>query len=439
MIATFSEQSALGLTEDMQVRSDGAKLATRTKWPALGADEQAVWGLCQGSGKEPYRVCVDKSELAYRCSCPSKKFPCKHTMGLLLLFAKDQSQFASLPAPGWVTEWLAGRQKRAAKEDAQDAAVEATPVDTEAQRKRAQARANKVDEGLAELRLWLTDLMRHGFVNPQVKSYAYWDRMAARLVDAQAGSIARRLRQIAGIPMQGQPDWAARLLDEISRIYLLAESYPRIATLPPALQEDVRTAIGWSHKREELLGLPALRDQWQVVGQIIEADELLASRRVWMVGERSGQSALLLDFARRPSFEENYLNGQRYDAELIYYPSAYPQRALVKQTHRITSPNAQPASLPAFANIEAMLAHYANALGCNPWVERVPFRLDRATLARHDQGWAIYDAEARTLPIKQPGKNVTHLWNFLAQTGGHPRTMMGEWDGYAAILLDVGA
>ncbi len=281
MVFTWTEQNALNLTEDEQTRRDGAKLATRAKWPMLGVNEQAIWGHCQGSGKEPYRVCMDKDELAYRCSCPSKKFPCKHTMALLLLFAKDQGLFQQSAVPGWVTEWLENRQKRTAKETT---VKEAVAVDGKAQAKRAQARTNKVDEGLQELRLWLSDLVRHGFVNPQVKSYVYWDRMAARMVDAQAGAIARRLRQIASIPMQGQPDWAWRLLDEVSRLYLLADSYQRIASLPSALQEDLRTAIGWAYKKEDLLTLPALRDQWRVVGQGVEGDETLRMRRVWFWG-----------------------------------------------------------------------------------------------------------------------------------------------------------
>jgi hypothetical protein len=452
MVFTWTEQSALNLTEDEQVRRDGTKLATRAKWPALGVDEQAIWGQCQGSGKEPYRVCVDKSELAYRCSCPSKKFPCKHTMALLLLFAKDQVLFQQSAAPGWVTEWLEGRQKRTAKErDGKETVAVATPIDSQAQSKRAQARATKVDEGLKELRLWLSDLVRHGFVNPQVKSYAYWDRMAARMVDAQASAIARRLRQIASIPLQGQPDWASRLLDEVSRIYLLAESYQRIDTLPPELQEDLRTAIGWAHKKEELLALPAGhnpghnhggRDHWRVVGQVVEGDDTLRTRRVWLFGERTGQAALLLDFAvGRASFDEMYMTGQRYDAELAYYPSAFPQRALVKQIFSITTPD--PAGdqnshqLLGYASATAMLAAYATALGGNPWLERVPFILHKAIVAQRASGWALYDAESRLLPVKLSGKGVAHLWGLLAQSGGHPTTVMGEWDGYEVNLLGL--
>lgn len=441
MSFTWTEQDALNLTEDVQTRRDGSKLATRSKWPMLGMDEQAIWGHCQGSGKDPYRVSVDKSELAYRCSCPSKKFPCKHTMALLILFAKEQKLFTQGGAPGWVTEWLESRQKRADKEAERKEAAATAPVDTAAQAKRAQARANKVDDGLQELRLWLTDLVRQGFVNPQVKSYAYWDRMAARMVDAQAASIGRRLRQIASIPIQGQPDWSTRLLDEVSRLYLLADSYQRIDNLPDALQEDLRTAIGWSYKREELLSLPAVRDLWLVLGQVTEGDDALRARRVWLRGERSGQNALILDFAAgRGTFDELYMNGQRYEAELVYYPSAYPQRAFVKEIIQINSP--APGSMPGqkmagYANATAMLADYATALGSNPWLERVPFVLHQATLATIAEQWVILDAEARIIPIKGSGKGTTLFWNFLAQSGGHPATVIGEWDGYEAVVLDM--
>jgi hypothetical protein len=355
-------------------------------------------------------------------------------MGLLLLFAKDRSLFQRATAPAWVTSWLESRQKRAAKESNATAPV----VDQKAQTKRTQARTAKIDEGLKELRLWLSDLIRHGFTSPQVKSYGYWDRMAARMVDAQASAVARRLRQIASIPMQGQAEWAARLLDEVSRLYLLADSYRRIDSLPTDLQEDLRTAIGWTHKKEELLALPALRDGWRVVGQWIEGDESLRMRRVWLFGKRTEQSALILDFAPgRAAFEESYMTGQIYDAELVYYPSAFPQRVLVKQIFSITTPDANHDNLSGYANATALLEQYANALAANPWLERIPFILNNVILAQCPDGWALYDIESRMLPIKLLGTAASCLWVFLAQSGGHPTTAMGEWDGYEVNLLEM--
>nr|BFE81137.1 hypothetical protein GCM10020093_037380 [Planobispora longispora] len=71
-----------------------------------------MWGECKGSGSKPYRACVDLSGPAYRCSCPSRKFPCKHALGLLLLWSADGVPDADAPAD-WVAEWLDQRRVRA--------------------------------------------------------------------------------------------------------------------------------------------------------------------------------------------------------------------------------------------------------------------------------------------------------------------------------------
>ncbi|MGH3171654.1 MAG: SWIM zinc finger family protein, partial [Trebonia sp.] len=53
-------------------------LAKAAPWTGTGATDDAVWGLCQGSGANPYQTVVDLTGPAYKCSCPSRKFPCKH-------------------------------------------------------------------------------------------------------------------------------------------------------------------------------------------------------------------------------------------------------------------------------------------------------------------------------------------------------------------------
>nr|WP_256251967.1 SWIM zinc finger family protein [Streptomyces sp. yr375] len=48
--------------------------------------------------------------MAYLCSCPSRKSPCKHVLGLLLLWSTEGE--ASVPTgrpPAWAERWIAGR------------------------------------------------------------------------------------------------------------------------------------------------------------------------------------------------------------------------------------------------------------------------------------------------------------------------------------------
>src|SRR6185312_11328290 len=82
-------------------------------WRAAGRLDDILWGLCRGSGAHSYQVCVDLTGPAYRCSCPSRKVPCKHALGLLFRWADGGA--ADGPAPDFANEWAAARAARAAR------------------------------------------------------------------------------------------------------------------------------------------------------------------------------------------------------------------------------------------------------------------------------------------------------------------------------------
>src|SRR5690242_11834139 len=96
----------VALAPDPASVSAGQKLAVPPVWAAIGwtgappvvpapvvsavvSARVGLWGLCRGSGKNSYRTAVDLTDdaaPAYQCSCPSRKFPCKHALALLLLW-----------------------------------------------------------------------------------------------------------------------------------------------------------------------------------------------------------------------------------------------------------------------------------------------------------------------------------------------------------------
>src|SRR5438552_547189 len=124
----WSAEQVLALAPDASAQRAARGLAGTTRWRdsgcgLAGVDEvPTVWGLCQGSGSAPYQTCVDLAEPAFRCTCPSRKIPCKHALGLLLRWAGGSVPEA--PAPGWVLEWHASRAGRAARAQARRAAAE---------------------------------------------------------------------------------------------------------------------------------------------------------------------------------------------------------------------------------------------------------------------------------------------------------------------------
>jgi hypothetical protein len=112
----LTTESVLALAPDDSSAKAARGLVAPTQWPRLGADARAVWGECQGSGGKPYQTQVDLAGPAFRCSCPSRKFPCKHGLALLLLRVQQPAAFGGGPPPAWVAEWLASRAEKAQKQ-----------------------------------------------------------------------------------------------------------------------------------------------------------------------------------------------------------------------------------------------------------------------------------------------------------------------------------
>ena len=105
----LTADQVLALAPDPGAASAARKLGVPRPWSDLGRSDRAIWGKCQGSAV--YTVQVDLADMATQCSCPSRKFPCKHALGLLLLAATSGSSFAALPHPEWVSEWLVAARR----------------------------------------------------------------------------------------------------------------------------------------------------------------------------------------------------------------------------------------------------------------------------------------------------------------------------------------
>jgi len=412
----------------------GQGLAGPRKWVTLGRDARALWGECQGSGSKPYQVIVDASEPAFRCTCPSRKFPCKHGLGLLFLYAAQPALVTEEAAePDWVAEWLAMREARAGKKPEKAAAappVERAP-DPAAQAKRAMQREERVRAGLDDLEQWLHDGIRQGLATAGSRSRKDWERVAARLVDAQAAGAARLVRELATVPNSGD-GWPGRLLERMARLQLLVQAARRMDALPEGVAADVRTALGWAARQEEVLGGPGERDAWTVLGARTVGEDALRVQRTWLHGERTGRTALLLAFAAGGQpLEPGPAPGTRFEAELAFYPGALPLRGLIRER---TSAPEPAAALPAMDSLEAALGAWSAALCANPWTERLAL-VFRATPVREGERWLLRDAGGAALPLG--GAADEAAWMLLAAGGGQPVEVAGEWDG--ASLVPLGA
>lgn len=431
----LTAEQVLTLAPDAGVAASGKKLASTQGWQGLGQDSEAIWGEFQGSAR--YQVRAARNDLTVRCSCPSRKFPCKHGVGLLLLAATNPTALPTAEPPEWVTSWLTRRaasaeQREVKAEARQDVAAADTEVAPPGARpsKNADRRVARVHAGIAALDRWLDDLIRNGLAQVATQPISFWEAQAARLTDAQAPGLAGRLRRMAALP-NASADWPARLLAELGRLALLTHAFRRIDELDPLLREDVRGAIGWTLTQQEVLSRgERVKDNWIILGQRVSGEDRLRMQRTWLLGTATGRYGMLLQFAHGSrSFEQQFVLGTAINATLAFWPSAWPLRAIIAE--RGGEPSRLRAALAGQHSLAGLLADVAAATARQPWLDRFPAVLKEMRIIPGGDGpWLLRDDQGATLPLA----GAEH-WYALAIAGGEPCDLLAEWDGVALSPL----
>jgi hypothetical protein len=418
----WSLQRVEQLAPDAAAVKAAQGVAKPAKWQNLGHSGQLVWGECRGSGSNPYQVRVNLDDGACKCSCPSRKQPCKHALGLLMMFSGGGAIPAALSIPEFVDEWQAGRAKRA-EAKATRAAEPEKPPDPQAQARRVEKREGRVESGLDQLEAWLADLISQGLAAARTQPPQYWGLMAKRLVDSQASGLARRVRDLGDLALSSA-EWQSELLGGLARLQLLIDAYRKLDRLPPSLAAEVRTLVGWSQQQDALLERQGVRDQWQVLGHRQTLDEQVRAQRTWLSAGGSGRMAMLLDYAvGNQPFAATFLTGQITDAELVYFDGEPQLRALVK--HRASAGGVQP-SLPNPVDVLRMQERYASLLATNPWLEAWPVVLGPVTPTVHGDQLHLTDTAGRYV-VAQSG--MKHAWHLESLAGGGALSLFGLWNG----------
>ena len=412
----------------------GRRLAIPTPWSDVGYAHPLLWGACQGSGSTPYSVVVDVSEPSYRCSCPSRKFPCKHVLALLYLWAEGRideggtlSRFAA--------QWSATRAAAGEGKTPKDEPTERTEAQLAAAAARAEQREERVTNGLAELERWLADQVTAGLAH--TRPGALGD-LAARMVDAQVPGVAGRLRDLNRRPMgsrngaRGTGAWLEDTLAEYGLLHLLSRAWTR-TDLPAELAATVRSHIGFTVPKDTVLATAPVADTWAVIGMRDSDEEQVSTRRVWLYGTTTGRYALVLFFASRGMpLDASLVPGSGVTADLYFYPGGPALRALVgdvqdvHQRVRFDVPS---------AGVAEAIAAWRRVLAEDPWLGSYP---------------AVIHGSARLAPTPgiadEAGGSVRMVGgatlDLLALTGGHPAPVFGELDprGFqpTAVLMDDG-
>lgn len=440
-------QTVEALAPDQASLSAAKKQLSDKKWSGQGISQltNTAWGECQGSGSKPYYVVIDVVDHGYKCTCPSRKFPCKHALALMWRFVENPSTFAENPPPDWVNDWLSRRKKStkttapttnapnksidAISEEPSLSAEEITKKQAVAQKRAEKLKAdtdNSISAGLQELKGWINDQLSGGVGAFLDNILERTRQISARLVDAKASNLASYVDEISAVVLNTAKYQRADVaLAELSRLYLLMLAWDKNPD-----DSDVRQAIHTTPNKDAVLQHPdvlCLKGAWQVIGeQTISKKDGLISQATYLVRLKDDDTlkyhennnpnfALLLDYyhptsgvKKPPSQLGAYMVG-----ELCYYPSQRPLRAFFTQVQTIPMTyndvyfdesihtNTQQAKefgcMSYLTHAQSLVHTYAEHLMVLPWTAVMPYVLVGGQIKQDDAKRYWYCGEQELL------------------------------------------
>jgi hypothetical protein len=234
------------------------------------ADGTLLFGDCKGSGKDNYRPSADFSDPTkpvYRCTCPSRQFPCKHSLALLYAFAQG-AKFVEKDVPADITEKRAKIQQRVEKKKEEaDQPSRSRGINTSALKKKIQMQL----EGIKLLESLVSDLVRAGLGTLNAKSARQLEEQAKQLGNAYLPGAQNALQALTGLFYRSEISSEDELkaaerervysaaLDQLNRLQSLCKQGRKYLNtrledpeLKPEIETDIAAWLGYAWQLREL-------------------------------------------------------------------------------------------------------------------------------------------------------------------------------------------
>jgi hypothetical protein len=250
------------------------------------------------------------------------------------------------------------------------------------------------------------------------KGSAWFEGMARRMVDAQAPGLAGMIKSLGEINFYRE-GWQSEYMDQLLRLYLVISGFKNSDALPPLLQQDIRTWIGFTQNQDELKEQPGITDTWLVLGKLVTEEDNITVERNWLYGITSNQYALVLQFLVRGQAQGVQLAltpGLFVQAELVFYPSVVPLRAIVKK--QISTEKVQ--QYKGFTNWQQVVEAETAFNSALPFRSERPFIIEQVRPVFYNMQWWLQDANNAMMGIKSGFKSI---WKLLSLSGGDSLNM----------------
>ncbi|MNO18351.1 hypothetical protein D3C76_80660 [compost metagenome] len=256
---------------------NGQGLVRKKSFVQLHTSEngELLFGQCAGSGKTPYECSVDfvtPESPVFRCSCPSRQFPCKHALGLLYAYVEGQ---AFSPAP--VPEDIASKREKAEKREENKAKQAAEGTETKPKKVNKSALKKKINaqlEGLDLLEKLVLSLIRGGLSTIDSKMLKTIQEHVKQLGNYYLSGAQTQLRRFALLLGKGEDreEGYTYAMEQLTRLHAFIKKARVYLT---ARAGDPELALDHESTIDEWLGHAWQLSELKEYGLVKESVELL--------------------------------------------------------------------------------------------------------------------------------------------------------------------
>lgn len=227
---TITQQQIDALAPNAAASANGRKISQKGGFVRLERSEDDTFylGECTGSGKSNYITSADFLDDAapvFRCSCPSRQFPCKHSLALLYEMMAEKS-FAVKEIPEDILKKRAKKEARAEK----TAAPENEEGKKSPPKVNKAARAKKINrqlEGLDLVSKLVHDLVNAGLGTMGGTALNTYRNLAKQLGDYYLPGpqrlMNRLILEIAAFQKDGSDSHYETAIDTLEKLWALVK------------------------------------------------------------------------------------------------------------------------------------------------------------------------------------------------------------------------
>ncbi|KAJ51908.1 putative nucleic acid-binding Zn finger protein [Clostridium tetanomorphum] len=411
----LSKEYIDSLATNASAMKNGNKLSKDGSFVKLNKseDESIIFGECKGSGKNNYLCSADfinESNPVFRCSCPSKQFPCKHTLGLLYAFV-DGKKFTVENIPEDIIE------KRAKIEKKEQNKIEKKKAPAKKNKSAIKKKINAQLEGIELLDKIVKGILKQGFASIHKENIKELNSQLKELGNYYIPGVQAELKRLIEKIFDSEVDNENALMQAIYLKSLVKEGKKHLLNR----LEDEEMNLSVSSDMEELLGHAWKLTELEELDQFkkdVNLVQLSFSSYVDTAREEYIDEGIFLDLNTgeiRNTYNYRPLR-RKSDAEGEYAPNClleiptlyiYPgqlnlrvrwEEMIIKEMQQEHYEKAFSFGEKSYAHVIKKIKNYIK----NPLVSKMPSILLRySTLGKVENNWVIEDEEGNRLVLNE--------------------------------------